>query len=222
MDNPEYFKTDQMLIADFSDTHISELYAKGYVLTRLEKGIFNQTRSLRIDLSKFELNSENKRILKKNEDLIIKYHILPYKNYTWEIHKLGKEFYSVKFGDGTMSAAKIKEMFTDTNKSNLNGAFKYLLDNAIAGYALVYANEDILHYAYPFYDLNLPKDLNVGMGMMLKAILWAKENNRKYIYLGSVTDQKAKYKLQFEGLEWFNTNDERWLNDLDQLKALLK
>lgn len=209
-----------MLISDFSDTHITELYAKGYVFTRVEKGIVNQTRSLRINLSNFELNSENRRILKKNDNLTLEYFKLPYKDYSWEIHKLGKDFYSIKFGDGTMSAAKIKELFTEIHKSNMNGFFKYTLNKTI-GYALLYTNLEILHYAYPFYDLQLPKELNIGMGMMLKAILWAKENNKQYVYLGSATDSKSKYKLQFEGLEWFNTDTSEWETDLEKLKALI-
>jgi hypothetical protein len=51
-----------------------------------------QTRSLRIDLSKFELSSENKRILKKNNSLLLTTYSLPYPDYYWQIGKLGKEF----------------------------------------------------------------------------------------------------------------------------------
>jgi arginyl-tRNA--protein-N-Asp/Glu arginylyltransferase len=58
------------------------------------------------------------------------------------------------------------------------------------------------------------------MSMMLRAIIWAKENNKKYVYLGSVKDEKAKYKLQFAGLEWFD--GERWNDDLDELKNILQ
>lgn len=217
----EYFKTDQKILTDLNENNITELYSKGYVFTRVKKGLFNQTRSLRIKLDNFVLNSENRRVLKKLENLNLEFLSLPYPNYSWEIHKMGKDFYTIKFGDGTMSASKIKEMFLEIDKSNMNSCFKYTLNKAPAGYALTYSNNSIVHYAYPFYDLNVPKDLSIGMGMMIKAILWAKENNKNYIYLGSVIDQKAKYKLQFGGVEWFNTDTQKWENDLEKLKQLI-
>jgi arginyl-tRNA--protein-N-Asp/Glu arginylyltransferase len=56
---------------------------------------------------------------------------------------------------------------------------------------------------------------------LINAINWSKENNKEYIYLGSVTDSKSKYKLQFEGLEWFNTDTQLWETDLEKLKVLI-
>lgn len=217
----EYYKTDQKLLTDSNAINITELYSKGYVLTRLKKGLYNQTRSLRIDLSKFELNSENKRILSKNEGLNLQVKELPYANYSWEIHKMGKDFYTIKFGDGTMSASKIKELFLETDKSNVNAAFEYIMDNKDVGFCLSYINESIVHYSYPFYDLDIPKENSLGMAMMLKAIIWAKQNNKQYIYLGSIIDSKAKYKLQFEGLEWFNTDLQQWSSNIEELKAII-
>ena len=58
------------------------------------------------------------------------------------------------------------------------------------------------------------------MGMMLKAINYAKENGKKYIYLGSAQRPTDTYKLQFKGLEWFD--GERWSEDLGELKKVLK
>jgi len=217
----EYFKTDQKLLTNVNEIDISELYAKGYVFTRVKKGLFNQTRSLRINLENFELNSENRRIQKKNEDLQLEVRKLPYRDYSWEIHKLGKDFYSIKFGDGTMSASKIKELFLETDKSNANYCFTYSQDNKNIGYCLAYINSSIVHYAYPFYDLNVAKENSLGLAMMIQAIIWAKVNGKQYIYLGSVTESKSKYKLQFEGLEWFDNNTQTWSESLEELKALI-
>lgn len=221
----------------------SDLYNQGFVFTRLAKGEMNQIRSLRVDLSKFSLNSENRRILRKNEDLKIELKKLPLENYSWEIHKMGKEFYNQKFGDGTMSAAKIKEMFTEEEKSNVNGVFAFhrkyedtkheirnqepdLLTNIVyrisyVSYCLCYFDDKIIHYAYPFYDLS---DINttLGIGMMTMAINYAKENGFEYIYLGSVADKSAKYKLQFDGLEWWDNDKKEWNEDMIHLKDLLE
>lgn len=228
-----YFKTDTKTINFDNESEVTESYNQGFVFTRLGKGEMIQTRSLRIDLSKFELTSENRRILKKVTGLRLEVRDLPLENYSWEIHKLGKDFYSTKFGDHTMSATKIKEMFTEPEKSNMNLAIGYELraskdgDTGSSqlesqGYCLCYENSTLLHYAYPFYDLEVAKEMpNLGLGMMINATIWAKENNKKYVYLGSVVDPSSKYKLQFEGLEWWDAHTSSWSTDIAQLKNLL-
>ncbi len=240
-----YLKFKEITITNFSDKTINNFYNQGYVFTRIKKGIMNQTRSLRINLNKFELSSENKRILKKTKHLQLQTIDLPYNKYNWTIGKLGKDFYTTKFGDGTFSANKIKELLT--TKHNFNKLFKYIIFNEInsnivksensllftknfsipspstqdniIGYAICKETNELLHYSYPFYDLQT-KINNLGMGMMLQAILWSKANHKKYIYLGSAQRSTDIYKLQFSGLEWFD--GKTWQTDLKKLKNILK
>ena len=56
--------------------------------------------------------------------------------------------------------------------------------------------------------------------MMTKAIVWAKENGKKYVYLGSASRPNDTYKLQFAGLEWWD--GKKWQTDLEELKKILK
>lgn len=228
-----YLKFKEITIDDFSDENINRMYNDGYVFGRPTKGYMYQTRSLRIDLSKFELSSENKRILKKISDLELQISDLPYEKYDWKIGKMGKDFYTTKFGDGTFSANKIKELLTTDH--NFNKLFQLILrspedtgrredlsESSTVGYAICHENKEILHYSYPFYNLtpntqNLTP--NLGMGMMLQSILYAQQNHKRYVYLGSAKDEKAKYKLQFKGLEWFD--GEKWSGDLGELKKEL-
>lgn len=216
-----YLSWKEKIITDFEDKSIETLYNNGYVFTRIGKGVMNQTRSLRVDLSKFELSSENRRVLKKTEDLNLSVSSIPYADYTWEIHKMGKEFYETKFGKGIFSAQKIKELITDKDKSNFNKLLVYSLAEKPVGYCIALETKNILHYCYPFYQLSFINDnlSNIGMGMMLKAIIWAKENNKKYVYLGSFQRQTDTYKLQFAGLEWFDGTE--WQNDLSELRNIL-
>ncbi len=252
-----YLKFNQKIITDFSDNNITSLYNEGYVFTRVDKGIMNQTRSLRINLSKFELSSENKRILKKTENLQLETISLPYSNYNWQIGKLAKDFYETKFGKGIFSANKIKELLTDKEKSNFNLLLMYqtpplnlpLKDGETAnncpilseegrgevlGYAICRETNELLHYSYPFYSLlaspkttsegglHTPYSLgkNTGLGMMIRAIVWAKESGKKYVYLGSASRPTDTYKLQFKGVEWFDEN--KWSDDFEKLKNILK
>jgi len=203
---------------------IEKMYEKGYVFTRLGKGVMQQKRSVRINLALFELSSENRRILRKTSDLIMNPQALPLSDYNFTIGKLAKDFYDSKFGQGTMSAQKVKEMLTDPTRGNFNTLLIYSVANQSgvnakpSGYAISYETSHILHYSYPFYDLTrAPKD--TGLGMMLRAIELAQMQNKKYVYLGSLQRPADKYKLQFSGLEWFD--GKKWQNDIDEVKKIL-
>ena len=115
----EYLRWNQKTITDFSDARINSLYNEGYVFTRLGKDIMDQTRSLRIDLSQFALSSENRRILRKTEDIALAVVPLPYADYHWEIGRMAKSFYGTKFGKGTFSANKVKELLTEPEKGKV-------------------------------------------------------------------------------------------------------
>lgn len=206
----KYLTLDRIENTDFADSKINELYSHGYVATRIARGTMDQTRSLRIDLSKFEFSSENRRILRKNESLNLNVRTLPIdkENYDWQIHKIGKDFYSTKFGDETFSANKIKELLTTSH--NFSHLFEYSRGNEVVGYCIVITTDKILHYCYPFYRLDIDTN-NLGMGMMLKAIEYAKTSCKEYIYLGSVQRESDKYKLQFKGLEVWNNTSNKWV-----------
>ncbi|MCX6782265.1 MAG: hypothetical protein NTW66_04075 [Candidatus Magasanikbacteria bacterium] len=212
-----YLSWDDNTITDFSEANVSAMYERGFVFTRLGKGQMTQTRSVRVDLSKFELNSENRRILRKVDNIELNIETLPHPNYDWRIHKLGFDFYTAKFGPKTFSANKIKELLT-SNESNYNKLFVYQFNNAPVGYCICFENNNWLHYGYPFYDLNSKID-NLGIGMMTKAIAWAKENSKKYVCLGSAQNPSAVYKLQFAGVEWFD--GQTWRSDAEELKKIL-
>jgi len=210
----EYLHWKEETITDLSDANISKMYQNGFVFTRLGRGMMQQTRSVRIDLKKFELSSENRRILKKTEGIELEAATIPYGDYDFKLGKLGKDFYDSKFGKDIMSAQKIKEALTDPAKSNFNLLLKYS-----GGYAICYSNASLLHYSYPFYDLKAaPKDM--GLGMMIRAIEYAKSAGMKYVYLGSLQRPTDTYKLQFEGLEWFDGR--KWQTDQAPLKEILK
>lgn len=208
----EYLHWKEEKITNFSEKNITNLYNKGFVFTRIDKGVMHQTRSARINLSKFELSSENRRILKKGEGITLVKNEIPYSGYSWEIGKIAKDFYDKKAPD-SFSVNKIKELITTPHN------FATLLTYSNLGYAICYENKEMLHYCYPFYDLEKsPKDM--GLCMMIKAVVSAKKNGLKYVYLGSLQRPGDVYKLQFEGLEWFD--GKRWKKDMEEVKDVLK
>lgn len=218
-----YLSWNQQTIADFSEEAIEAMYDQGFVFTRRGKGAMDQTRSVRIDLNTFEPTSENRRILNINKNLSISPANIPYVGYHWSIGKTAQDFYLAKFGKRIFSANKIKELLTNRELSNFNTLIKYQdIDTGYKGYAICYENNFILHYSYPFYtgDATVPHTPSIGMGMMLKAIEYAKNKGKKYIYLGSAQRPTDTYKLQFKGVEWFDGSI--WQDDMDMLKKILK
>ncbi|MES3031596.1 MAG: hypothetical protein V4697_04280 [Patescibacteria group bacterium] len=208
----EYLHWKEKMVTDFSESSLSDLYNQGFVFTRREKGLMHQTRSIRIDLSKFEITSENRRILRKGEEIIMTPQTIPYANYSWEIGKLAKNFYDTK-ASGAFSANKIKEILTTEHN------FNTLLDYSGLGYSICYQNSSMIHYSYPFYDLEkAPKEM--GMIMMTKVIVDAQEKGLKYVYLGSLQRPTDTYKLQLSGIEWFD--GEVWQSDLEKAKMILQ
>lgn len=215
-----YLNWDTQITQNFDPKHIQELYNSGYVFTRVDKGVMNKTRSLRIDLTQFEASSENRRIARKSEHLELQNKPLPLADYSWKIAKLAKDFYTTKFGEDTFSANKIKELLTETS-SNFNTVLTYTntLTKETVGYVISYEDENILHYSYPFYAQD-PSEPSRGLGMMIQAILYAQAKGLKYIYLGSLQRPTDTYKLQFKGMEWFD--GEKWQSDISPLKEILK
>lgn len=208
----EYLHWKEQKIDTDSKDIINGMYNDGFVFTRLDKGVMHQTRSVRIDLKRFELSSENRRILRKGENIILEKLNIPYSDYKWEIGKLAKDFYDQKAG-GAFSANRIKELITTCD--NFNSLFSF----SGLGYAICYENDSILHYCYPFYDLERsPKDM--GLIMMTKAIEQAKSLGLNYVYLGSLQRPSDTYKLQFSGIEWFD--GKVWKQDLEEVKEILK
>ncbi len=187
------------------------MYDQGFVFTRIGKGVMHQTRSVRIDLKKFELTSENRRILRKGDKISLARSPIPYTNYSWEIGKLAKDFYDIK-ADSSFSANKIKELITTADN------FNSLLRFSELGYAICYENTEILHYCYPFYNLET-SEKDMGLIMITKAIVDAKERGLSYVYLGSLQRPGDVYKLQFEGIEWFD--GKIWRSDVEEVKKIL-
>lgn len=207
----EYLHWKEEIIKDESSESISRMYDNGFVFTRLGKGVMHQTRSVRIDLNKFELSSENRRILRKGETVSLNEHSIPYSKYSWEIGKIAKDFYDKKAG-GAFSVNKIKEIVTTPHN------FNTLLDYSNLGFAICYKNSNMIHYSYPFYDLEkASKDM--GLVMMTKMILEAQKLGLKYVYLGSLQRPGDVYKLQFSGVEWFDGKE--WKSDVEEVKKIL-
>lgn len=213
-----YYFPYQVYLKKEAGDDVDLIYQNGFLPARITTDLFYLARSVRIDLKNFQPTSENRRIERKNNYLSIAK--VSYKDfkYSYEIGKLGKDFYDAKFGKKIMSAYKLKWLFTSGCCSHIL-VFKDKSKERVLGYCPCFESTDILHYAYPFYDISLPyKDL--GMGMMLAAIKLAFSEQKKYVYLGTLYTESSLYKLQFKGIEYFTGYE--WSSDIEELKKLVR
>lgn len=200
------------------DDSLDEVYEQGFLPSRKELNLFYLARSTRINLSEFSPTSENRRILRKTEYLDFEIIDLNKFEYHYSIGKMGKDFYD-KRGGGKFSAYKIKWLFTSGSCSHVIRFTDDYSESKVAGYCLVNRTENILHYAYPFYDLDY-LDKNAGIGMMTRSVQEAKKARLRYCYLGTCYTKSSLYKTQFEGFEYFD--GEKWVGDVEKLKKLVR
>lgn len=203
---PRYHSFAQIEIDPSNVGDIEKKYCEGYVYTRFGNSLMQQVRSVRVRLTQFRLSSENRRVLKHHPTLALRHTAKHEYHYRWSIGKMAKDFYE-HFGGGTFSANKVKELFTSP-RSAMNAVLEYCgAQEAPWGYCLCFETPALLHYAYPFYGRSNAASL--GMAMMVRAVMWAKEQGKEYIYLGSIQNKTSLYKFQFMGMEWFD--GQQWL-----------
>ena len=195
---------------------LDEIYNEGFLATRIEKNYFYLTRNLRVKLIDFSLTSENRRVLRKAQDLTMENSELKDLSFNYEITKLGTDYFKAKFQKNIIATQKLKWLLSGEFFTNL---LTYKVKDEIIGYCITMETKELLHYAYPFYKPELINQ-NIGMAMMIKAIEHAKKQKKKYVYLGAVYTKYSLYKLQFKGIEWFD--GENWNEDIDKLKEKIR
>jgi arginyl-tRNA--protein-N-Asp/Glu arginylyltransferase len=196
--------------------NVDGIYSKGFLPTRIKKDYYYLSRNIRINLENFEFTSENRRVLKKTQNLTLESKKLENFEFDYDIGKMALDFFKQKFREKITTTQKLKWLFTG---EFFNNVLIYRIDDEITGYCITMETENVLHYSYPFYKPTLIKS-NIGMGMILKAIEYAKKNNKKLFHLGTVYTKESLYKLQFNKMEWFD--GEQWNPDVELLKEKIK
>ncbi len=196
---------------------INKIYDNGFLPIRSLPSVYYLCRSVRVDLAQFELSSENRRILKKTEGIFASLVSLSQFNYSVEVQKLCHNYAEKRLGKDIFPVPAIKSVFS-------GGVYNQVLvfksnEGKEVGYAVCFVNQNLIQYAHAFYDLNFLSE-NLGARMMLEAVNLAKENHRKYIYLGTCYEKSALYKTEFKGVEFFNGFS--WSKNIDELNTLIK
>jgi len=208
----------QVWLLKESTDEIEKIYENGFLPIRSVPNVYYLTRSLRVNLNKFEISSENRRILKKTEDF--EADLLPLAEFKYgpKIQKFCKEYMVKKFGEKSMTASGIRRIFK-------SGIFNYVFvwrerkNQKEIGYGVCFISSSLLQYAHAFYNLEYFQR-SLGARMILEAVNWAAKSGKKYIYLGTCYEESALYKTEFKGVEFFNGF--RWSENLEELKELVR
>lgn len=198
------------------------LYEKGFLPYTGDTKVRNtyyMARSCRIDLEKFNISSENRRIQKKflHESFI--------KNKSPAADYLGNdifinfclEYFSKQHGDGIFSKERLQFVLGFSKEVNV---IKYTdKQNCVKAYIIEVECGNSSQYWFSFYDIDLAQQ-SFGIWLMLDCIIDAKEKKLKHFYLGTVYGEKALYKTNFNALQYWDGN--AWQCNITDLKKLAR
>ena len=208
-----------------SNDSFAAIYKKGFLPftgeQQIQPAIFYLARSLRIDLSRFENSSENRRVSRKVADLDLSFSI--FRKEDFDVHdasfrKICLDYAGARFVGNEMTENRLEYILSRETTTHI---FEYTLDGQPFGYIFACIDAEMLHYWFAFFDTDLMTAHSIGKWMMWSAIDWGKQQNLKYVYLGTAYHKKSLYKIRdFKGAEFFDGS--RWNPDTKQLKILCK
>tara|TARA_R110002072_G_scaffold1989_2_gene16310 strand:+ start:36504 stop:37217 length:714 start_codon:yes stop_codon:yes gene_type:complete len=161
----------------------------------------------RVDL--FKPNKSQKRILKKNKDLEIKYRTLTFKEEIFELYKLhSKERFN--YSDEKIES---REEFIQTHftPSAPGMVVEYWLKDKLLAVGFIDISDESISSVYFIYHPDY-KDRGLGIFGALKEIEYCKALSKKYYYLGYFVKENnfMNYKDQFRPFELYDWKKENW------------
>jgi hypothetical protein len=140
-------------------------------------------------------------------------------DYTPARREFFKRYADKKFGPDVMSYERLDSLFSTPIISHLL-VFTDSKTGQETGVVTLYIEGSTLaYYYYAFYDLSY-FNRNLGMFMMTSAAELFAGRGVKHLYLGTCYSDRALYKTQFAGVEFFNGF--RWSDNLEELKFILQ
>jgi arginyl-tRNA--protein-N-Asp/Glu arginylyltransferase len=192
-------------------------FEAGFLPSSRDLDRFYLTRQIRVQLKQFKPSSENRRILRKGAEL--KWKLLRREEFelTDQRRSFCKRYADARFGSDVMSDARLTTLFTAPVATHImvfeNGA------NEEIGYVVLYLEAPrVAFYYYSFYDLDW-FERSLGLFLMTSAVQHFSVEQFDCIYLGTCYSERALYKMQFNGCEFFNGF--RWSSNTQELKYLV-
>jgi arginyl-tRNA--protein-N-Asp/Glu arginylyltransferase len=198
----------------------ADLYASGFHPASPDLRRFTLCRHLRVPLASWTSTSENRRILRKGGGMTLDLLNREAFEFTAERQARWLAFAEERFGAGIMTSERLEGLMT-------RGVVTHLLvcrdegdGNREVGCVLMYLEPPrMAHYYYAFYDLK-HTNRSLGLFLMTAAIRFFQDAGFGHLYLGTCYSERALYKTQFEGLEFFDGM--AWSTNIDHLKFLVR
>jgi len=181
---------------------IESNYQQGLLPQRNQKDIWYQDTSSRSNISKFNLSSENRRILRKTENFT--YKKIELINFNYDIDTQKKIYSWIKQLGWDFPISSVKKIFSDHIFNTLY--VWYDENNQEVAYSICYFSKSISHIAYVFYD---PKynHSNLPIKLVLETIIDSQKENLQFCYLGRFSTEIGFYKRNMPGFEYFKDNN---------------
>lgn len=198
----------------------ADLYGSGFHPASPDLRRFTLCRHLRVPLAGWEPSSENRRILRKGGSASLELIDRTAFDFTPERQAHWLAFAEERFGNGIMTAERLEGLMT-------RGIVTHILvcrdegdGNREVGAVLMYLEPPrMAHYYYAFYDLK-HANRSLGLFLMTAALRFFQEAGFGHLYLGTCYSERALYKTQFNGLEFFNGLT--WSTEVEHLKFLVR
>lgn len=199
---------------------VADFYDKGflpYSANPAIQGRFYMARSARIDLQKFELTSENRRIDKRFDNIFsVRELSLEEARADARMRALFLTYFEARHGKEVMPPERFDAILSSPLPLRV---VSYEKDGVLIAAVLEVADESFGHFWFSAYDLSYTNQ-SLGMWLMLNAARGAQKAGRTHYYLGTVYGAKALYKTNLEPLEFWDGST--WSTDLAQLKTLAR
>src|SRR5450756_2034256 len=197
----------------------ADLFNAGFLPAARGLEQFYLCRHLRVGLAKFTPSSENRRILRKGEGITMK--LVPRAEF--ELSPARREFFlkyaEARYGAGVMPRERLELLINSPLATHVM-VFNEVQSGTEVGAVLLYLEAPrVAFYRYSFYDLD-HVNRSLGLYLMTTATAYFAEQKFEHLYLGTCYSERALYKTQFAGVEFFNGF--RWSQDLEELKYLVR
>jgi hypothetical protein len=192
------------------------LFNAGFLPSTRELDRFYLARHLRVRLNDFAPSSENRRVLRKCAHLEMR--VVPRADFQLTAERLEfcRRYADARFGHGVMSEERLETLFTAPVATDI---MIFHEGGREVGYVVLYVEPPrMAFYYYSFYDLTL-FERNLGLYIMTSAVKYFAEHAVELLYLGTCYSERALYKTQFRGCEFFN--GVKWSTDIRELKFLV-
>jgi arginyl-tRNA--protein-N-Asp/Glu arginylyltransferase len=194
-------------------------FRRGFLPGTPQLNRFYLCRNLRVDLKRYRSTSENRRILRKGAG--IEAELVARADYAFneERWRAWLKYAEARFGPEIMTERRLAGLMSGAVISHLL-CFKDSASGREVGTVLMYLeDQSVAYYYYAFYDLEY-FGRNLGMHMMTRAVELCAARGTAHLHLGTCYSERALYKTQFEGVEFFNGAG--WSSNLDELKYLVR